>query len=91
MPAFKAKLHLSTDAEVTASDFGFVSFSVASLAPCATRVVPVSLVVPTTSAAGKYYVGARVDIDHIALEHSDENNANPFLSPGRGNVAVTVE
>jgi hypothetical protein len=91
MPAFTAKLHLSTDAVVDAYDLGLASFSVRSLAAGATVDVPVNITIPATSAAGSYYVGARVDIDHAALEYSDTNNANPFIKSGRGNASVKVQ
>ena len=91
MPAFKAKLHLSTDDTITVLDLGLDSFWIRGLARGETAVVPVSIAVPMTSVAGRYYIGARVDIENNALEHSEQNNANPFLRAGRGNTAVTVQ
>ena len=91
MPAFKAKLHLSTDDTVTVLDFGLDSFWIRGLGRGETADVPITIAIPASSAAGRYYIGARVDIENNAVEHSEQNNANPFLGPGRGNAAVTVQ
>ncbi|HEX2444129.1 MAG TPA: CARDB domain-containing protein [Vicinamibacterales bacterium] len=91
MPAFKARLHLSTDDTISAFDASLASFSIRSVAPGETAVVPVSIAIPRTTAAGPYYIGARLDIETSALEHSETNNANPFLRAGRGNIAATVQ
>jgi uncharacterized membrane protein len=91
MPAFTAKLHLSTDPVVDSFDLWLAAFTIRSLSPGATIDVPVNITIPATSSAGSYYVGARVDIDHVAVEYSDTNNANPFIKSGRGNASVKVQ
>ena len=91
MPAFESTVRLSADAVINFLDLELDTSWHRGLAPGETAVVPISIAIPRTSAAGRYYVGAQVDSNGGAVEHSEINNANPFLKSGRGNVAVTVQ
>ena len=91
MPDFKVSVHLSTDDTITPFDLALDSFAIRGLEPGKTAVVPLSIPIPRASNAGPYYVGARLDIDDVAVEHSDKNNANPFLKSGRGNTFLNVQ
>jgi hypothetical protein len=91
MPAFESKVRLSTNEVIDFLDFDLETFWSRGLPPGGTAVVPISVTIPRTSAAGRYYVGGQVDSSGGAVEHSEINNANPFLKIGRGNVAVTVQ
>jgi hypothetical protein len=91
MPAFESKVRLSADDAIDFLDLELDASWNRGLAPGETAVVPITIVIPRTSGAGSYYVGAQVDSHGTAAEHSEINNANPFLKSGRGNVAVTVQ
>ena len=91
MPGFESKVRLSTDDVIDFLDLDLDTSWNRGLAPGKTAVVPISIAIPRTSAAGRYYVGAQVDTNGGAVEHSEINNANPFLKSGRGNIAVTVQ
>ena len=91
MPAFESTVRLSADDVINFLDLDLDTSWSRGLAPGETTVVPISIAIPRTSAAGSYYVGAQVGSNGGSVEHSEINNANPFLKSGRGNVAVTVQ
>jgi hypothetical protein len=91
MPAFQVNLHLSADDTITPFDPALDSFSIRDMDPGETIVVSLSVPISRGTPVGSHYVGARLDVDAVAIEHSDTNNANPFLKAGRGNIPVTVQ
>jgi CARDB len=91
MPAFESTVRLSTDDVIDFLDLDLDTSWNRGLGPGKTAVVPISIAIPRTWAAGRYYVGVQVDSNGDAVEHSEINNANPFLKSGRGNIAVTVQ
>ena len=63
------------DAAITTADLQLGTRSVSSLADGAVSSATTSVTIPTTLAAGPYYVGAAVDYANTAGESNETNNA----------------
>ena len=72
---FSVGLYLSTDATITAADTFLRWYGPFSLAPGASTSFSTTATIPSTLAAGTYYLGAIVDDMHYVVETSEENNA----------------
>ena len=82
--SFIVGLYLSTDPNITTTDLRLGTRSVGSLAAGASSSATTSVTIPTTVAAGTYYVGAVADYANTAVESNETNNARA------GNV-ITVQ
>ena len=66
--------YLSTDATITTGDRKLSDVSVTSLAVGASKAVSSYVTLPTTLAAGTYYIGAIADRTLVVVESSESNN-----------------
>ncbi len=66
--------YLSTDATITTGDTRLSDVSVTSLAVGASKAVSSYVTLPTTLAAGTYYIGAIADRTLVVVESSESNN-----------------
>ena len=71
--------YLSTNTTLDAGDLLLGSRSVAALAYGAQNYGQLSLVIPTTKAAGTYYLIAKTDNDNVASEANENNNTRVKL------------
>jgi hypothetical protein len=67
--------YLSTDATITSSDIKVADKAVTALAAGGSQTVSVTYTLPTSLAAGKYYVGAIADSGNVLVESNETNNA----------------
>ena len=67
--------YLSTDATITSSDIKVADKAVTTLAAGGSQTVSVTYTLPTSLAAGKYYVGAIADSGNVVVESNETNNA----------------
>ncbi|MBI4651763.1 Ig-like domain-containing protein [Candidatus Desantisbacteria bacterium] len=75
MSASTLGIYISTDAVITTSDIRLGTASIATLAPGVSSTVSKSFVVPSTLAAGIYYIGAKADYNNAIKESDETNNA----------------
>ena len=73
--SFTVGLYLSTDATITTTDLRIGTRSVSSLAVGVSSSTTTTLTIPTTLAAGTYYIGAIADYTNMAKENNETNNA----------------
>ncbi|MDD5772836.1 MAG: CARDB domain-containing protein, partial [bacterium] len=69
-----AGIYISTDPTITTSDTRLGTASIASLAAGASSTVTKSFVIPSTKAAGIYYIGAIADYNNARKESDETNN-----------------
>ena len=80
------KFYLSTDVTITSTDIPLTaSRTVASLGVGASSTATTNVMVPTTVAAGTYYIGVIADANNAQIENNEINNSN---SPSM--VSITV-
>ncbi|MCI0387310.1 MAG: hypothetical protein MOB07_00855 [Acidobacteria bacterium] len=100
MPASWGELRLSTNNFISPSDTLLRTFSVPALAPNQVATLVVPFTIPSTQAAGNYYVGVMLDTENMrdpdcafscqTKEYSEANNSNPFQAGNRGNAPISV-
>ena len=74
MPASVTSFYLSTNSTIDATDVLLGSRPVPSLAPGASETGSLSVVIPTTTTAGTYYIIAKADGPNATVEPQENNN-----------------
>lgn len=93
--ATSTKLWLSTNQTVDAADVEIAAYSVPALVTTTNHIDVRSFAIPTSTAAGSWYVIARADVNNVVPDESNEGNnegAYPFSvasRPGLPDLAVS--
>ena len=74
MPASETSFYLSTNSTLDANDVLLGSRPVPSLAPGASETGSLSVLIPTTTTAGRYYIIAKADGPNATVEPQENNN-----------------
>ncbi|HBO97167.1 MAG TPA: peptidase, partial [Candidatus Omnitrophica bacterium] len=73
--SFPVGFYLSTDTAITTADTWIGARSISSLAAGASSSATTSVTIPTTIAAGTYYIGVIADYNNTRAESNETNNA----------------